>query len=229
MSKPDDDFATVARNRIDQLHTALSFASADRFDDPAAQVVITEEDEFGQLEGAFQVFLTELSQAKAELHRALTEMEASRNELQTKLEMIEQQRMTIRELSTPILDLWDGVLTLPVVGVIDTQRAVEMTERVLARVVETGARAVILDVTGVEVVDTSTADHLVRLTRSAGLLGTTCIVTGIGPNVARTLVAMGVDLAGVRTLRTLRDGLRACLDEMGVRKTQAKPDGRATP
>jgi rsbT co-antagonist protein RsbR len=211
------DDIRVARARVDKLHTALAFASIDRPDAPDAQVTIAEEDEFGSLEGAFQLFLAEMAQAKTALERALAEMEASRNELQAKLLTIDQQRLTIRELSTPILDLWEGVLTLPVVGIVDTQRAMEMTERLLGRVVETGARAVILDITGVEVVDTSTADHLVRLTRAAGLLGTKCIVTGIGPNVARTLVAMGVDLSGVRTLRTLRDGLRACLDEDNAR------------
>jgi rsbT co-antagonist protein RsbR len=205
--------ASVTLERIDRLHTALACASVDRFDEPQAQVEIQGEDEFGTLEGAMQVFLSELAETKASLQRSLAEAHASRTELQNKLETIEQQRMTIRELSTPILDLWDGVLTLPVVGIIDTQRAVEMTERLLSRIVETGARAVILDITGVEVVDTSTADHLVKLTRAAGLLGTRCIVTGIGPHVARTLVGMGVELDGVRTLRTLRDGLRACIED----------------
>jgi rsbT co-antagonist protein RsbR len=208
-----DKTTAVALERIDRLHTALACASVDRFDDPQAQIDVKDEDEFGYLEGAFQVFLSELATTKNSLQQTLAEAQASRTELQARLETIEQQRMTIRELSTPILDLWDGVLTLPVVGIIDTQRAIEMTERLLGRIVETGARAVILDITGVEVVDTSTADHLVKLTRAAGLLGTRCIVTGIGPNVARTLVGMGVELEGVRTLRTLQDGLRACLEE----------------
>jgi rsbT co-antagonist protein RsbR len=231
MTKPDDEHVSVGKERIEQLQSAMAFALADRSDDPAATVNVSAEDDFGQLEAAFQIFLSDLAEARGALERALAEMEASRNELQGKLMMIEQQRLTIRELSTPILDLWEGVLTLPVVGVIDTQRAVEMTERLLGRVVETGARWVILDITGVEIVDTSTADHLVRLTRAAGLLGTRCIVTGIGPNVARTLVAMGVDLGGVRTLRTLRDGLRACLDEVGMRQVSggapSEADARA--
>ncbi len=208
-----DKSMPIALERIDRMHTALAFASVDRFEEPKARVEIRGDDEFGILEGAMSVFLTELAETKSSLQRSLAEAHASRTDLQNKLETIEQQRLTIRELSTPILDLWDGVLTLPVVGIIDTQRAVEMTERLLARIVETGARAVILDITGVEVVDTSTADHLVKLTRAAGLLGTRCIVTGIGPNVARTLVGMGVELEGVRTLRTLQDGLRACLEE----------------
>jgi rsbT co-antagonist protein RsbR len=184
--------------RIDRLLTALACASVDKFDDPHVHVTPSAEDEFGLLEGAFAVFVAELAEAKGALQRA-----------------VEQQRLTISALSTPIIDVWDGVVTLPLVGVIDTQRAVEMTERLLARIVESGARAVIIDLTGVEVVDTATADHLVRLTRAAGLLGARCFVTGIGPSIARTLVGMGVDLGGVRTMRTLKEALRACIDELG--------------
>lgn len=194
MSKPVE----VSPERIDRLLTALACASVDRFDDPHAHVTPGAEDEFGLLEGAFAVFIDELAEAKGALQRA-----------------VEQQRMTISALSTPIIDVWDGVVTLPLVGVIDTQRAVEMTERLLARIVESGARAVIIDLTGVEVVDTATADHLVRLTRAAGLLGARCYVTGIGPSIARTLVGMGVDLGGARTLRTLKEALRACIAELG--------------
>lgn len=186
----------IDAQRVDRLLGALACVSVDRFDDPDAHVQPAAEDEFGLLEGAFQIFIGELEEAKAAAQRA-----------------IEQQRMTISALSTPIIDVWEGVVTLPLVGVIDTQRAVEMTERLLARIVESGARAVIIDLTGVEVVDTATADHLVRLTRAAGLLGARCFVTGIGPNIARTLVGMGVDLGGVRTMRTLKEALRACIDE----------------
>ncbi|MBK6920059.1 MAG: STAS domain-containing protein [Deltaproteobacteria bacterium] len=186
----------IDASRIDRLLGALACVSVDRFDDPDSHVTPAAEDEFGLLEGAFQIFIGELAEAKAAAQRA-----------------IEQQRMTISALSTPIIDVWEGVVTLPLVGVIDTQRAVEMTERLLARIVESGARAVIIDLTGVEVVDTATADHLVRLTRAAGLLGARCFVTGIGPNIARTLVGMGVDLGGVRTMRTLKEALRACIDE----------------
>jgi len=201
----DVDDVSVARSRIDALITALSCASVDRFDDPHAEVVTRAEDDFGMLEGALGVFLSELAEAKGALQRA-----------------VEQQRMTISALSTPIIDVWDGVVTLPVVGVIDTQRAMEMTERLLSRIVQTGARAVIIDLTGVEIVDTATADHLARLTRAAELLGARCIVTGIGPNIARTLVGMGVELGRVRTLRTLKEALRVCIAE----DAQAAREGR---
>lgn len=201
----DVEDVPVSRSRIDALVTALSCASVDRFDDPQAAVAPRAEDEFGLLEGALAVFLSELADAKGALQRA-----------------VEQQRMTISALSTPIIDVWDGVVTLPLVGVIDTQRALEMTERLLARIVQTGARAVIIDLTGVEIVDTATADHLARLTRAAELLGARCIVTGIGPHIARTLVGMGVELGRVRTLRTLKEALRVCIAE----DAQAAREGR---
>lgn len=199
----------VLPERVEQLVTALSFASTDMFDHPNAQVQIGAEDEFGTLESAFSVFLTELAQAKSELRRSLAEVQA-------KLDLIEKQQNIIRELSTPILDVSEGVLLVPVVGAIDAERATEMTERLLGRVVQRGARAVILDVTGVDVVDTLTADHLVRLTRATNLLGARSVITGISPAVARTLVEMGGDLGGVRTLRTLRDGLRLFIEHAGA-------------
>jgi rsbT co-antagonist protein RsbR len=97
------------------------------------------------------------------------------------------------------------------VGAIDSARASEMTEKLLQRISERGADYVLIDLTGVDIVDTMTAAHLVRLTHAAKLLGARCVLTGVRPEVARTLVEIGVHLGGLMTLRTLRDGLRACL------------------
>ncbi len=226
-----EEQAQVAQTRIDSLLMALSYASVDRFDVPQAQLTPQAEDAFGHLEGAFALFLSELAEAKTAAKAALLESEAAREELTRKLLTIEQQRHTIRALSTPIIDLWDGVLTLPLVGTLDTQRTVEMTEQLLDRIVSTGAEDVILDLTGVEIVDTMTADHIGKLTRAAALLGCRCTITGIGPHIARTLVGIGVDLGGVRTLRTLKDGLRACIEartQLQKKKTKA-PTTTSTP
>ncbi len=207
----EQEQSIIAQSRIDEFLVALSYASVDQFDE--AKLSPKAEDAFGHLEGAFALFLKELQEAKEQAHRALVESEQAREELTRKLLMIEQQRHTIRALSTPIIDLWDGVLTLPLVGTLDTRRTVEMTEQLLDRIVSTGAQDVIIDLTGVEVVDTMTADHLGKLTRAAALLGCRCTITGIGPHIARTLVSIGVDLGAVRTLRTLKDGLRACVQK----------------
>jgi len=201
----------VSASRIERLIGALAAASLEKLEQ-ALQLQVQGEDAFSALESTFVVFVSDLNEAKAKLEKALVDMEASRNELAAKLVTIEEQRVTIRELSNPILDVWDGIVMLPVVGALDTERAAEMNERLLERIVETRARAVIIDITGVEVVDTATADHLVRLARASKMLGAECVLTGIGPNIASMLVSIGADLGGVRTLRTLRDGLRACLE-----------------
>jgi rsbT co-antagonist protein RsbR len=170
--------------------------------------------------GTYSSRLPELheSDAFAQLFRAINEMvdtlEAARDtaekfqtELTERLATIEQQRAAIRELSTPVIEVWDRVLCLPVVGVMDTTRGAEMTESLLRGVVEKRARCTILDVTGIEVMDTATADHFLRMAKAVRLLGAECVITGISPSIAQTIVHMGVNLDQVRTHRSLRDAL----------------------
>jgi len=128
-------------------------------------------------------------------------------ELTEKLATIEQQRAAIRELSTPVIEVWQAVLCLPVVGVMDTTRSAEMTETLLRSIVEKHAVCAIIDVTGIEVMDTGTADAFLRMARAVRLLGAECVLTGISPGIAQTIVHMGVDLSGVATHRSLRDAL----------------------
>lgn len=129
-------------------------------------------------------------------------------ELEEKLATIEVQRAAIRELSTPIIEVWDGVLCLPVVGVLDTTRSAEMMESLLAAIVEKRADCAIIDITGIQVMDTGTADHFLRMARAVRLLGSDCVLTGINPGIAQTIVHMGVDLSGVVTHRSLRNALQ---------------------
>lgn len=127
------------------------------------------------------------------------------------LETIQRQRSAIQELSTPVLELWDSVLALPIIGVVDTSRASEIMERLLSAISEKQARCAILDITGVDIVDTRIADHFIKVVKAAELLGVRCIITGIRPAVAQTLVEIGVDLSSITTRRTLREGFRECL------------------
>jgi len=113
-------------------------------------------------------------------------------ELEEKLETIERQRSSIRELSTPIIEIWDRILCLPIVGVMDTTRSGEMTDALLKAVVDRAARCAIIDITGIDIMDTGTADHFVRMAKSVKLLGADCVLTGINPHIARTLVQMDV-------------------------------------
>ncbi|HVJ90858.1 MAG TPA: STAS domain-containing protein [Labilithrix sp.] len=132
-------------------------------------------------------------------------------ELEEKLQMIEHQRAAIRELSTPIIEVWDGILCLPVVGVMDTTRSAEMMDSLLNAIVVKEARCAIIDITGIQVMDTATSEHFIRTARAVRLLGTECILTGINSTIAVTMQTMGVDIKDVMTLRSLRHALQHLL------------------
>ncbi|APR80696.1 RsbR, positive regulator of sigma-B [Minicystis rosea] len=128
-----------------------------------------------------------------------------------KAQLIERLRFSIDELSTPILEVWDDVLAMPIIGVVDSRRTQEMVQRLLGEVARTQASFVIIDLTGVEIVDTKTADHLMKLMRKVEIVGARCVLTGIRPAVAETLVDIGVDFGRLSTLRNLKHGLREAL------------------
>jgi rsbT co-antagonist protein RsbR len=131
-----------------------------------------------------------------------------RQELESKLATVEKQRAAIRELSTPVIELWDGVLCLPIVGVMDTARSTEMTSALLEAIVAKKTRYTIIDITGIEVMDTRTVDHFIRMAKAVRLLGAECSLTGISPHIAQTVVHMGIDLSDIVTHRSLRDALQ---------------------
>ncbi|KYF85363.1 hypothetical protein BE20_33745 [Sorangium cellulosum] len=136
-------------------------------------------------------------------------------ELEEKLMTIERQKAAISALSAPIIKIWEGVLALPLVGVMDSTRAARVTEALLEAVVQSGSRYILLDLTGIDAVDTATANHFVKIIRAVSLLGARLIITGIAPAVAQTVVGLGVNLDQVQTLATLKDGLKACIQQMG--------------
>jgi len=141
----------------------------------------------------------------------LTVQARAEEELRRQLEIVERQRDTIRALSTPILQVGEDVIALPVLGVVDSARAADLMDRLLHAVVSRRARYAILDLTGVELVDTATADHLLQVARAVTLLGARAILSGIRPEVASVIVTLGVDLSAVQTVRNLREGIRLCM------------------
>ncbi len=143
--------------------------------------------------------------------RNLEEVRKKNEQLGAQLETIDQQRRAIQELSTPILQLWEGILVLPVIGFVDSARSQQMMERLLDEIVARQARHVIIDVTGVAVMDTQTADYFTKIFNSVRFLGAHCLLTGIRPAVAQTLVHIGVQLDQVTTRRNLQQGLQECL------------------
>jgi len=136
-------------------------------------------------------------------------------DLEGKLATIERQRIAIQELSTPIMEVWDGVLCVPVVGLMDTARSSEMTNTLLRAVVDKGAKCAIIDITGIDVMDTRTVDHFVRMAKAVRLLGSECVLTGMNPHIAQTCVHMGLDLSNVITHRNLRDALQQYVVQLG--------------
>ena len=154
---------------------------------------------------------------------------AYQRELEDRLHTIEQQRSAIRELSTPVIEVWDRVLCLPIVGVMDTARSAEMTEALLRAVTEKKTRFAIVDVTGIEVMDSRTTDHFIRMARAVRLLGAECVMAGISPNIAQTIVHMGVELGGVVAFRSMREALQHYVQSLGARPARPNGHGKDVP
>jgi rsbT co-antagonist protein RsbR len=129
---------------------------------------------------------------------------------------IAEQRATISELQTPVIQVWEGILALPIVGTVDTARAQDMTEALLERIVVTGSEIVLLDITGVPVVDTAVARHLLETVAAARLLGADVLIVGLSSRTAMTLVQLGIDLAHVTTRATLAKGLELAFARLGL-------------
>jgi rsbT co-antagonist protein RsbR len=153
----------------------------------------------------------ERKQAEARLTEEIHERKQAEQSLVEKLDIIRRQEESIRAMSTPILQLWEGIIALPVIGLVDSARANQMTESLLEEIVKTKARITILDLTGVDVMDTSAANYLLRMVRSAQLLGARCLVSGISPRMAQTVVGLGLDLTELASFNTLEAALRFAL------------------
>ena len=206
----------IEGGRVDRVIEALSYATIEDFDSCLTLLRRGDEDDpFSELETAFTIFIEELAEAKRALTSALSRQEDTNRDLEAKLETIEMQQAAIRELSTPIIEVWASVLCLPVVGIVDSQRSAEMTETLLETIVTKQAKLAIIDITGIDVMDTKTADHFIKMAKAVRLLGAECIISGINPAIAQTLTHIGVDLTGLRTLRSLRDALQIYLRESG--------------
>jgi len=141
-------------------------------------------------------------------------------------EIISRQQQEMMELSTPVVTLWDGVLALPLIGTLDSARTQVVMESLLQRIVETGSLIAILDITGVPTVDTLVAQHLLKTVAAARLMGADCIISGIRPQIAQTIVHLGVDLNTVTTKATLKDAFSVAMKRLGLAVVST---GRAVP
>ena len=139
---------------------------------------------------------------------------------QAREEVIRRQQEEMLELSTPVVKLWDGILALPLIGTLDSARTSVVMESLLQRIVETGSEIAIIDITGVTTVDTLVAQHLLKTVAAARLMGADCIISGIRPQIAQTLVHLQIDLSAVTTKATMAEALRTALQRIGFRITK---------
>jgi rsbT co-antagonist protein RsbR len=193
-----------ASERIEHIEDILSSVAAGELD---ARIESTIEDDLTGVEEAINILIDDLTYE-------LKQSKKMRQELEDKLGKIEEQQRTIvrqqddlLELSSPVSKVWDNILILPVIGTLDSQRTQIMMENLLQKIVDTGCTISILDITGVPTVDTQVANHLLKTVTSARLLGAECIISGISPAIAQTIVHLGIDLSAIKTKATLQDAM----------------------
>ncbi len=204
--------------RIERLLQIVSLASIGEYEAARARFGALTEDSFGLLEDSMRIFVDELAEMEASRERALAAATRASEDLANKLAVIEEQQQAIRELSSPVLDVWDDIVVVPLVGRVERAGAVALTEKLLTAVVMRRARWALIDLTGVDEIDENTAQCLGQLARAVGLVGARCVLTGVSPAAATSLVETSGELRDVRCLANLREGLRHCLLQLQPRR-----------
>lgn len=156
-------------------------------------------------------------QAILELNRMVDRLGLMASEVyqQGREEVIQRQQQEMLELSTPVVKLWDGILALPLIGTLDSERTQVVMETLLQAIVETGSTIAIIDITGVPTVDTKVAQHLIQTVSAARLMGADCLISGIRPQIAQTIIHLGITLPDVITKATLADAFITALSRVG--------------
>jgi rsbT co-antagonist protein RsbR len=137
--------------------------------------------------------------------------------LDEKEKTIEAQQEELKHTSTPITEIWDGVLTLPIIGTLDSSRTMTVMEKLLSRIEAERAKVVVLDVTGVQAIDSQVSHHLIQMIHAIGLMGAQAILTGIRPEIARAITSLNIDLSSVTTRATLAEGLKEAFMILGIK------------
>ncbi|RME71978.1 MAG: STAS domain-containing protein, partial [Verrucomicrobia bacterium] len=141
--------------------------------------------------------------------------------------IIERQKHELVELATPVVELWEGILAAPLIGTVDSNRAQTVMETLLQQIVDSSAAVAILDITGVPTVDTLVAQHLMKTVAATRLMGAECIISGIRPAIAQSIVQLGLDLSDIRTRATLADALRLAIQMVEATDAPVSGDGSA--
>lgn len=207
---------SINQERIDRVVDVMAKAACKEYHHRVEVPENAPDDAFLQVEVGMNVVMEDLENAERERVAHVAEIDKKNQEIS------DRAAMALRELSTPIISVWDGVLTLPIIGMVDTVRGAEMMEQLLARVAQDQAEYVVIDITGVSVVDTRTADSFIRMSEAVRLVGAQCFLTGISPAIAQTIAQLGIDTSRIRTLRRLSDALKVVFDDMGLKQTSNK-------
>ncbi|MER7488039.1 STAS domain-containing protein [Streptomyces sp. NPDC126497] len=207
----------AARSRAGLSNTQVSSELAALWP-PAENLLVAELDQASPEE--LRACSTTLSMLLGTLR--LVAMQTALSETQS---LIDRQRLQLLEVATPVIKLWDGIVAVPLIGTLDSARSQVVMETLLNAVVDQHARFAILDITGVPTVDSLVAQHLMKTVAAARLMGAECVVSGIRPAIAQTIVHLGLDLGTVKTRASLADALGHCLHELGTNIVHAAPDG----
>jgi len=190
--------------RIEKIEDVLASVAAG---DMEARIMSDIEDDFTGIEAAIDILIDDLTNELSDREKAQKELESQLEKVNEQQKTILQQQDDLMELSSPVSKVWDNILILPVIGTLDSQRTQIMMENLLQKIVTTSCTMAILDITGVPTVDTQIANHLLKTVTSARLLGAECIISGISPAIAQTIVHLGIDLSSIKTKATLQDAM----------------------
>ncbi len=192
------------KERIDHIENVLASVAAGDMD---ARIESQTEDDLSGVEAALDLLIDDLTDELRQRDIMQKESDEKLSKIQEQQKTIMQQQEDLLELSSPVSKVWDNILILPVIGTLDSQRTQIMMENLLQKIVDSGCTIAILDITGVPTVDTQVANHLLKTVTSARLLGAECILSGISPAIAQTIVHLGIDLSIIRTKATLQDAM----------------------
>ncbi|MDX9747285.1 MAG: STAS domain-containing protein [Paludibacter sp.] len=195
---------TNAKQRIEHIEDILSSVAAGDLD---LRIESEYEDDLTGIEEAINLLIDDLTHELKKSLKLKAEMEEKLLKIQDQQKTILQQQEDLMELSSPVSKVWENILILPVIGTLDSQRTQVMMENLLQKIVATGCTTAILDITGVPTVDTQVANHLLKTVTAARLLGAECIVSGISPAIAQTIVHLGINLSNILTKATLQDAM----------------------
>lgn len=163
--------------------------------------------EFSQSRSVLLYFVSVFNELLIAIYRAYLEERES---------VLEAQQEELRETSTPITEIWDGVLTLPIIGTLDSNRTMLVMESLLNRIAKEHAKAVVIDLTGVRSIDSQISHHLIQIVHAVQLMGSNAIVTGINPEIARALVSLNIDFSTITTRASMSEGLKEAFSRMGI-------------